>query len=81
MIFSDNYDIWDFDQLEFLAWQVVEGFIIGLYKSLFYGFLVEFVEYWFYNQGEDICNIDWKVYVCIDCLFIKWFEEEINLWC
>lgn len=63
MIFSDNYDIWDLDQLEFLAWQVVEGFIIGLYKSLFYGFLVEFVEYWFYNQGEDICNIDWKVYV------------------
>lgn len=81
MTLSDNYDIRDLDQLELLARQVVEGFIIGLHKSPFHGFSVEFAEHRLYNQGEDTRNIDWKVYARTDRLFTKRFEEETNLRC
>lgn len=70
-----------FDNIELLAKQVVEGFIIGLHKSPFHGFSVEFAEHRLYNPGDSIKNIDWKVYSRTDKLFIKRFEEETNLRC
>ncbi|MCB0575525.1 MAG: DUF58 domain-containing protein, partial [Saprospiraceae bacterium] len=48
--------------LELLAQQVVEGFIVGLHRSPFHGFSVEFAEHRLYNSGESTRNIDWKVY-------------------
>ncbi|HAP02276.1 MAG TPA: DUF58 domain-containing protein, partial [Bacteroidetes bacterium] len=45
--------------LELLAKQVVEGFIIGLHKSPFHGFSVEFAEHRLYNSGESTKNLDW----------------------
>lgn len=81
MQLSDHYDIRDLDKLELLARQVVEGFIIGLHKSPFHGFSVEFAEHRLYNQGEDTRNIDWKVYARTDRLYTKRFEEETNLRC
>ena len=77
----DNYDVRDLGNLELLARQVVEGFIIGLHKSPFHGFSVEFAEHRLYNQGESTRNIDWKVYARTDKLFTKRFEEETNLRC
>ena len=67
--------------LELLAKQVVEGFIIGLHRSPFHGFSVEFAEHRLYNVGESTKNIDWKVYGRSDKLFIKKYEEETNLRC
>lgn len=67
--------------LELLAQQVVEGFIVGLHRSPFHGFSVEFAEHRLYNQGESTRNIDWKVYGRTDKLFVKRFEEETNLRC
>lgn len=67
--------------LEMLAQQVVEGFIVGLHRSPFHGFSVEFAEHRLYNQGESTRNIDWKVYGRTDKLFTKKFEEETNLRC
>ena len=67
--------------LELLAHQVVEGFIIGLHKSPFHGFSVEFSEHRLYNPGEATKDIDWKVYARTDKLFVKRFEEETNLRC
>ena len=67
--------------LELLAQQVVEGFIVGLHRSPFHGFSVEFAEHRLYNSGESTRNIDWKVYGRTDKLFIKRFEEETNLRC
>lgn len=64
-----------------LAQQVVEGFIVGLHRSPFHGFSVEFAEHRLYNQGESTRNIDWKVYGRTDKLFTKKFEEETNLRC
>jgi uncharacterized protein (DUF58 family) len=69
------------DNFDLLARQVVEGFIIGLHKSPFHGFSVEFSEHRLYNQGEPTKNIDWKVYARTDKLFVKKFEEETNLRC
>lgn len=77
----DNLEIRDLGNLELLAKQVVEGFIIGLHKSPFHGFSVEFAEHRIYNQGESTRNIDWKVYARTDKLFVKRFEEETNLRC
>lgn len=69
------------DNLELIAKQVVEGFIIGLHKSPFHGFSVEFAEHRLYNQGDSLRHIDWRVYGRTDKLFVKRFEEETNLRC
>jgi len=69
------------DNLELIARQVVEGFIIGLHKSPFHGFSVEFAEHRLYNPGDPLRYIDWRVYGRTDKLFIKRFEEETNLRC
>jgi len=76
---DDISDLRQFENLELLAKQVVEGFITGLHKSPFHGFSVEFAEHRLYNTGESIKNIDWKLYGRTDKLFVKRFEEETNL--
>ncbi|MGB3548277.1 MAG: DUF58 domain-containing protein [Saprospiraceae bacterium] len=77
----DNAQVRNLGNLELLARQVVEGFIIGLHKSPFHGFSVEFAEHRLYNQGESTRNIDWKVYARTGKLFSKRYEEETNLRC
>lgn len=69
------------ENLELLARQVVEGFIIGLHKSPFHGFSVEFAEHRLYNSGDNLKHIDWKVFGRTDKLFVKKYEEETNLRC
>jgi len=81
MSFFDKYDLKSLNNLELLAKQVVEGFIIGMHKSPFHGFSVEFAEHRLYNPGESTKNIDWKVYGRTDKMFVKKFEEETNLRC
>ncbi len=81
MEYFDKYDLRTINNLELLAKQVVEGFIIGLHKSPFHGFSVEFAEHRIYNPGESTKNIDWKVYARTDKLFTKKYEEETNLRC
>lgn len=70
-----------FGNVEFLARQLVEGFITGLHKSPFHGFSVEFAEHRLYNTGESTRHIDWKVYGKSEKLFVKRYEEETNLRC
>lgn len=81
MSYFDQFELRKFDNLELLANQVVEGFIIGLHKSPFHGFSVEFAEHRLYNPGEATRNIDWKIYARTDRLYSKKFEEETNLRC
>lgn len=81
MSYFDQFQLRKFDNLELLARQVVEGFIIGLHKSPFHGFSVEFAEHRLYNPGESVRNIDWKIYARTDRLYSKKFEEETNLRC
>jgi uncharacterized protein (DUF58 family) len=70
-----------FDNLEFIAKHVVEGFITGLHRSPFHGFSVEFAEHRLYNTGESTKHIDWKLFARTDKLFVKKYEEETNLRC
>lgn len=81
MSFFDQFDVRQLENIELLAKQVVEGFIIGLHKSPFHGFSVEFAEHRLYNPGESTKDIDWKVYARSDKMFTKKFEEETNLRC
>lgn len=81
MEYFDNFDVKQIEDMDLFARQVVEGFIIGLHKSPFHGFSVEFAEHRLYNPGESTRNIDWKVYGRTDKMFTKKYEEETNLRC
>lgn len=70
-----------FDNMELIAREVVEGFITGLHRSPFHGFSVEFAEHRQYNQGESTKHIDWKLFARSDRLYVKQYEEETNLRC
>ncbi|MDC0274384.1 DUF58 domain-containing protein, partial [Planctomycetaceae bacterium] len=74
-------DISKFTNLQVLAKQVVEGFCSGLHRSPHKGFSVEFKEHRQYVPGDDIRNIDWKLFGKTDRLFIREYEEETNLRC
>ncbi len=77
----DLTDVRKFENLEFLAKELVEGFITGLHRSPYHGFSVEFAEHKLYNYGESTKNIDWKVFAKTDRLYTKQYEEETNLRC
>lgn len=68
-----------FDNLEFIASQIVSGFITGLHRSPYHGFSVEFAEHRVYNTGESTKHVDWKLYARTEKLFVKQYEEETNL--
>ncbi len=76
---NDIRELGQFDHLEFIAREVVEGFITGLHRSPFHGFSVEFAEHRLYNQGESTKHIDWKLFARTEKLFVKRYEEETNL--
>lgn len=65
--------------LELIAKFIVEGFLVGLHKSPFHGFSVEFSEHRQYMPGDNIRDIDWKVWGRTDRYYIKRYEEETNL--
>src|SRR4051812_17950078 len=69
------------ESLQLLAKGVVEGFILGLHRSPYRGFSVEFAEYRQYVPGDDIKHLDWKVFGKSDRYYLKQFEEETNLAC
>ncbi len=67
------------NSLELRARLVVEGFIVGLHRSPYHGFSVEFTEHRPYMQGDSPKDIDWKVFGKTEKYFIKQYEEETNL--
>jgi len=69
------------DSMQLLAKVIVEGFILGLHRSPYRGFSIEFAEYRQYSPGDEVKHVDWKVYGKTDRYYIKQFEEETNLVC
>jgi uncharacterized protein (DUF58 family) len=67
------------NSFELKARLIVEGFMVGLHKSPYHGFSVEFSEHRQYLQGDNIKDIDWKVFGKTERYFIKQYEEETNL--
>ena len=65
--------------IEFIAREVVEGFLMGLHRSPHRGFSAEFAELRAYRAGDDLRYIDWRMYGRSDRYYVKQFEEETNL--
>ncbi|MGB5286852.1 MAG: DUF58 domain-containing protein [Ignavibacteriaceae bacterium] len=77
--FLDPSFISKLNSLELKARLVVEGFMVGLHKSPYHGFSVEFSEHRSYMQGDNLKDVDWKVFGRTEKYFIKQYEEETNL--
>lgn len=58
---------------------VVDGFIAGSHKSNSRGWNVEFAEFREYVKGDDLRNIDWKVYGRTDRYYVREFEEDTSM--
>ncbi len=66
-------------RLEFLARTKKEGSISGRHASPHKGFSVEFAEHREYAPGDDLRDLDWRVYGRSDRYYIKQYIEETNL--
>lgn len=66
-------------RLQLLARGVVAGFISGRHRSPYRGFSVEFSEHREYTPGDNIRDLDWRVFGRSDRYYIKQYIEETNL--
>lgn len=66
-------------RLDLRAKFIVEGFLSGLHASPFHGFSVEFSEHRKYVPGDDLKDMDWKVFAKTDKHYLKKFQAETNL--
>src|SRR6185503_18835740 len=79
--FLDPQNLASISSLKLIAKAVVEGFLVGLHRSVFHGYSAEFADYRPYNPGDDVRYIDWRVYARTDRYYVKRFEEETDLNC
>ena len=68
-----------------LDWQVIrrlDGLLQGDYRTLFYGYGVDFADLREYQPGDDIRYIDWNVTARMDAPYIRQYVEdrEITAW-
>jgi len=71
--------------LQRLDWQVIrrlDGLLQGDYRSLFYGYGVDFADLREYQPEDDIRYIDWNVTARMDSPYVRQYVEdrEINAW-
>ena len=71
--------------LQRLDWQVIrrlDGLLQGDYRSLFYGFGVDFADLREYQANDDIRYIDWNVTARMDTPYIRQYTEdrEVSAW-
>ena len=71
--------------LQRLDWQVIrrlDGLLQGDYRSLFYGYGVDFADLREYQPEDDIRYIDWNVTARMDSPYVRQYVEdrEITAW-
>ena len=71
--------------LQRLDWHVIrrlDGQLQGDYRSLFYGYGVDFADLREYQAGDDIRYIDWNVTARMDAPYVRQYTEdrEITAW-
>ena len=71
--------------LQRLDWQVVrrlDGLLQGDYRSLFYGYGVDFADLREYQPGDDVRYIDWNVTARMDVPYVRQYHEdrEVTAW-
>ena len=65
--------------LPLLAKTVVEGFLAGQNQSLRRGAGLEFSQYRSYEPGDDLRQLDWKMFARSERYYIKQSEIETNI--
>ena len=65
--------------LFFASRRVVAGQYAGRHSSSMRGHSVEFSDYRQYMPGDELMDIDWKIYGRSDRLFIKLFEHQADM--
>src|SRR3990172_4984806 len=71
--------------LQRLDWEVVrrlDGLLQGDYRSLFYGYGVDFADLREYQPEDDVRYIDWNVTARMDAPYVRTYVEdrEITAW-
>jgi uncharacterized protein (DUF58 family) len=71
--------------LQRLDWQVIrrlDGLLQGDYRSLFYGYGVDFADLREYQPEDDIRYIDWNVTARMDTPYVRQYSEdrEVTAW-
>jgi len=69
------------ERLELRARHIVEGFLSGMHRSPYFGQSVEFLQHRQYAFGDDLRDVDWKVWAKQDRFYVKQYEEDTNLRC
>ncbi len=72
-------DLKSIGNLSVLARTVVEGMNTGLHRSPDKGASIEFKQHRPYVPGDDLRNLDWKVFAKSDRFYIREYEQETNL--
>jgi uncharacterized protein (DUF58 family) len=65
--------------LQRLDWQVIrrlDGLLQGDYRSLFYGYGVDFADLREYQPGDDVRHIDWNVTARMDTPYVRQYVED-----
>src|SRR5688572_32967777 len=65
--------------LKLVARIIVEGYMSGSNKSQSIGIGQEFSQYRNYEPGDDLRQLDWKMYARSERYFIKQAEIETNI--
>ncbi|MEY4931291.1 MAG: hypothetical protein RI909_2015, partial [Bacteroidota bacterium] len=65
--------------LELIARVIVEGFMSGSNKSQSVGAGQEFSQYRSYQPGDDLRQLDWKMFARSERYYIKEAEIETNI--
>jgi uncharacterized protein (DUF58 family) len=68
--------------LQRLDWQVIrrlDGLLQGDYRSLFYGYGVDFAGLREYQPGDDVRYIDWNVTARMDTPYLRQYTEDREL--
>ena len=71
--------------LQRIDWQVIrrlDGMLQGDYRSLFYGYGVDFADLREYQPGDDVRYIDWNVTARMDNPYVRQYveEREVTAW-
>jgi len=67
------------EDLELVAHGVVEGALLGLHRSPYLGFSVEFEAHREYQRGDDLRHVNWNLWARHDRLFVKQYKANTNL--
>jgi uncharacterized protein (DUF58 family) len=64
--------------LELIARKAVEGLRVGLHRSPLRGFSTEFAQHRPYVAGDNLRDLDWRLYARSQRYYVKLYEAETN---